>query len=85
MSSPVCVWCLPGLVWCGPWFGLIWLKAVALKVSFYLLLQFREQVQRIERGQPVEVHLAQPLQDGLRQRRKNGQLRRARRAGAASR
>ena len=44
----------------------------------HLLLQLRQQVQRLQRRQPVQIHVPQLLQHRLRERRKNRQLRRRR-------
>src|SRR5262249_30056403 len=44
--------------------------------SVYLPLQLGEQVERLERCQPVQINLAQAFEDRLRDRREDRQLRR---------
>src|SRR5438874_6248628 len=46
--------------------------------SLHLLFQLCQQIQRLQRRQPVQIHLAQFFQHGLRQWREDRQLRRHR-------
>ena len=48
--------------------------AIGQRDSLHLLLQLRQQIQGLERRQPIQIHLAQTLQHRLRQGREDGQL-----------